>query len=100
MVSTDLRPPGARLVHVGSVELNQGGVLHAVQSIQLADEADECGGAVSYSALGWVLGRQLSFSGQLGLASQHASQTGKLYYHVNKDTADHIVTAFRFGTFY
>jgi len=70
-------------------------------------------GAVSYSlhssldikhlmldTLGWLLGRQLSFSGQLGLASQHASQTVKLYNHVNKDTADHIITAFRSGTFY
>ena len=56
--------------------------------------------AVSYSALGWVLGRQLSFSGQLGLASQHTSQTGKPYNHMNIDTADHIVTSFRFGTFY
>jgi len=70
-------------------------------------------GAVSYSlhssldikhlmldTLGWLLGRQLAFSGQLGLASQHASQTVKLYNHVNKDTADHIITAFRSGTFY
>jgi len=70
-------------------------------------------GAVSYSlhssldikhlmldTLGWLLGRQLAFCGQLGLASQHASQTVKLYNHVNKDTADHIITAFRSGTFY
>jgi len=70
-------------------------------------------GAVSYTlhtsldikhlmldTLGWVLGRQLAFSGQLGLASQHANQSVKLYNHVNKDTADHIITAFRSGTFY
>jgi len=50
--------------------------------------------------LGWLLARQLQGSGQLGLASQHASQTVKLYNHVNKDTADHIITAYRSGTFY
>eukprot|EP00092_Neocalanus_flemingeri_P005475 GFUD01005905.1.p1 GENE.GFUD01005905.1~~GFUD01005905.1.p1 ORF type:complete len:940 (-),score=337.38 GFUD01005905.1:210-3029(-) len=50
--------------------------------------------------LGWLLARQLWGSGQLGLASQHACQTVKLYNHVNKDTADHIITAYRSGTFY
>jgi len=70
-------------------------------------------GAVSYNlhssldikhlmldTLGWLLGRHLSLCGQLGLASQHANQSVKLYNHVNKDTADHIITAFRSGTFY
>jgi len=50
--------------------------------------------------LGWLLARHLWGSGQLGLASQHASHTVKLYNHVNKDTADHIITAYRSGTFY
>ena len=50
--------------------------------------------------LGWVLGGSLVGTGQLHLARQHYSATVKLYSQVNKDTADHIITAFRSGTFY
>jgi len=51
-------------------------------------------------SLGWVVSRQLWGSGQFLLSSQHIAACNKLYNHVNKDTADHIITAYRSGTFY
>ena len=51
-------------------------------------------------SLGWVLDHQLSLTGLHSLASQVQSQTVKLYTQVSKDTADHIITAYRTGTFY
>jgi N-terminal acetyltransferase B complex non-catalytic subunit len=51
-------------------------------------------------SLGWILPRQLWASGQFNLCRQQYSATVKLYNHVNKDTADHIITAYRSGTFY
>ena len=46
--------------------------------------------------LGWILGKHLTLCGQLRISSQHCNQSVKFYNHVNKDTADHIITAFRF----
>ena len=51
-------------------------------------------------SLGWVLDHHLTFSGLASLASQVQNQTVKLYTQVSKDTADHIITAYRTGTFY
>ena len=51
-------------------------------------------------SLGWVLDHHLTFSGLTNLASQVQNQTVKLYSQVSKDTADHIITAYRTGTFY
>ena len=50
--------------------------------------------------IGWVLDHHLTFSGLTNLASQVQNQTVKLYTQVSKDTADHIITAYRTGTFY
>ena len=51
-------------------------------------------------SLGWVLDHHLTLTGLGRLASQVQSQTVKLYTQVSKDTADHIITAYRTGTFY
>jgi len=51
-------------------------------------------------SLGWLLPRQLWGSGHLELAITQLNATVRLYNHVNKDTADHIITAYRSGTFY
>jgi len=51
-------------------------------------------------SLGWVLQHQLVQCGHLLQATQHHFVTMKLYTQVNKDTADHIITAYRTGTFY
>ena len=51
-------------------------------------------------SVGWLLPRHLCATGHLGLAMQQLSATVRLYNHVNKDTADHIITAYRSGTFY
>ena len=51
-------------------------------------------------SLGWVLDHHLTFSGLTNLANQVQNQTVKLYTQVSKDTADHIITAYRTGTFY
>jgi N-terminal acetyltransferase B complex non-catalytic subunit len=51
-------------------------------------------------SLGWLLPRQLWGSGHLEAAMAQLGATLRLYHHVNKDTADHIITAYRSGTFY
>lgn len=51
-------------------------------------------------SLGWLLPRHLCATGHLELAVPQLSATVRLYNHVNKDTADHIITAYRSGTFY
>ena len=54
-------------------------------------------------SLGWVLQHQLVQSGLAGLAmgqSGHHLHTMRLYNQVNKDTSDHIITAYRTGTFF
>lgn len=51
-------------------------------------------------SLGWLLPRQLWGSAHLQLSLSQLTSTVRLYNHVNKDTADHIITAYRSGTFY
>ena len=54
-------------------------------------------------SLGWVLQHQLVQCGLAGLAmgqSGHHLYTMRLYNQVNKDTSDHIITAYRTGTFF
>ena len=54
-------------------------------------------------SLGWVLQHQLVQCGLAGLAmgqSGHHLYTMRLYGQVNKDTSDHIITAYRTGTFF
>ena len=54
-------------------------------------------------SLGWVLQHQLVQSGHAGLVMGpmgHHLHTMRLYNQVNKDTSDHIITAYRTGTFY
>jgi len=51
-------------------------------------------------SLGWLLPRALFASANFDLAADQINATVRLYNHVNKDTADHIITAYRSGTFY
>ena len=51
-------------------------------------------------SLGWLLPRALHASANFDLATDQINATVRLYNHVNKDTADHIITAYRSGTFY
>merc|ERR1711971_117882 len=51
-------------------------------------------------SLGWLLPRALHASANFDLATEQINATVRLYNHVNKDTADHIITAYRSGTFY
>ena len=51
-------------------------------------------------SLGWVLQHQLVQSGHLQLATEDHPSIMRLYTQVNKDTGDHMITAFRTGTFY
>ena len=51
-------------------------------------------------SLGWLLPRALHASANFELATDQINATVRLYNHVNKDTADHIITAYRSGTFY
>jgi len=51
-------------------------------------------------SLGWVLQHQLVQCGHWALATQDHMQTMRLYSGVTKDTSDHMITAYRTGTFY
>ena len=51
-------------------------------------------------SLGWVMSHQLVQAGHWALAHHVHMQTMRLYSGVTKDTSDHMITAYRTGTFY
>merc|ERR1712106_143055 len=51
-------------------------------------------------SLGWVLAPHLRATGHFPSLRQSVGATMKFYSSVHKDTADHIITAYRSGTFY
>merc|ERR1719422_2574217 len=115
MVSTDLRPSDEYLVLVSHllwalskspsnwqlklmmirmmISSGCGGYAHEVHSSLDIKH-------LMLDSLGWVMAHQLVQCGHLTLATQHHLMTMKLYTQVNKDTSDHIITAYRTGTFY